>query len=138
MRVYLDTSVILRVLLRQPDSLASWGQWEEAYSSRLWRAEALRTVDRLRLAGEITDEEQLALRQRITRIDEALHVVEVNEAVLRRVEEGFPAVVGTLDGIHLATALLARQSGRIDRFLTHDAQLGRAAAALGFMVEGIG
>lgn len=136
MRVYLDTSVILRVILRHPTPIASWGQWKEAYSSRLWRTEALRTVDRLRLASEITDEEQLTLRQRITRVDGTLHVVEVNDAVLLRVEEGFPAVVGTLDGIHLATALLVRQGGHIDRFLTHDVQLGRAAAALGFLVDG--
>ena len=136
MIVYLDTSVILRVLLRQPDPVLSWGRWQEAHSSRLWRTEALRTVDRLRQANELTDQELLALRQNIAIVDAALHIAALNDAVLQRVEEGFPTTVGTLDGIHLATALLIRQQGRVDRFLTHDAQLGRAAAGLGFVVEG--
>jgi predicted nucleic acid-binding protein len=53
MTVYVDTSVVLRVLLREPNPVRIWGQWNKAYSSALWRVEALRTVDRLRLTHEI-------------------------------------------------------------------------------------
>jgi len=47
--VYLDTSVALRILLRQPEPLKGWGEWEEAYASELLGLEARRTIDRLRL-----------------------------------------------------------------------------------------
>src|SRR5690242_13851723 len=57
MTVYVDTSVVVRVLLREPNPVRSWGQWNKAYSSALWRVEALRTVDRLRLTHDISDTE---------------------------------------------------------------------------------
>ncbi len=43
--VYVDTSVVLRVLLHEPNSVGIWGQWNKAYSSALWRVEALLTHD---------------------------------------------------------------------------------------------
>ena len=137
MTVYLDTSVVLRVLLRQPNPISCWGQWQKAYASRLWRTEALRVVDRLRLAGEIDDLEVVRLRTAIGRVDQTLYVVALTDAILVRAEEPFPTVVGTLDSLHLATALALCRRNPIDRFLTHDLQLGRAAQALGFAVEGI-
>ena len=57
MNVYLDTSVVLSVLFREPNPIDFWGKWDRAFSSALWRIEALRTVDRLRLLHEITDVE---------------------------------------------------------------------------------
>jgi hypothetical protein len=41
MTVYVDTSVVVRVLLREPNPVQIWGQWNKAYSSALWRVEAL-------------------------------------------------------------------------------------------------
>jgi hypothetical protein len=61
MTVYVDTSVVLRILLREPNPVGIWGQWNKAYSSGLWRVEALRTVDRLRSTHEISDSEVAAL-----------------------------------------------------------------------------
>ena len=57
MTVYLDTSVPLRVLFHEPNPLTLWAKWDKAYSSSLWRVEALRTVDRLRLSGDLSDRE---------------------------------------------------------------------------------
>jgi predicted nucleic acid-binding protein len=57
MIVYVDTSVVLRILLHEPNPLGIWGKWNKAYSSALWRVEALRTIDRLRLTHEISDAE---------------------------------------------------------------------------------
>lgn len=137
MTVYLDTSVVLRVLLRQPHPIACWGQWQKACASRLWRTEALRVVDRVRLAGAIDDPEVVRLRTAIERVDQTLYVVALTDVILLRAEEPFPTVVGTLDSLHLATALALRRRDPVDRFLTHDRQLGQAAQALGFTVEGI-
>ena len=51
--------------------------------------------------------------------------------------ESFPTIVGTLDALHLATALAIREVDRLDLLLTHDLQLGTAARSLGFEVLGI-
>ena len=55
MTVYLDTSVILRVLFRESNPTPDWGRWAAAYASRLWHTEGLRVVDRMRLNGAIND-----------------------------------------------------------------------------------
>lgn len=64
MIAYVDTSVILRILFREPNPVEVWGQWERAFSSSLWRVEALRTVDRVRLSGDLSDRELADLIER--------------------------------------------------------------------------
>ena len=138
MKVYLDTSVVLSRLLNQPDSLASWGSWEMAFTSVLSRVEFLRTVDRLRLDGEIDDEERVLLHQGGEVVWEASYRVGISDSVLERASQPFPTVVGTLDALHLATALTVAQNRLPELlFLTHDKQLSRAALAVGFEVEGV-
>jgi predicted nucleic acid-binding protein len=137
MIVYLDTSVVLRVLFREPNPVSVWGSWNKAYSSRLWRVEALRTVDRLRLSGNLSDEEVADLAMDIQIVHETLSVHPVSERILQRAGESFPTSVGTLDAIHLATALAVRNIEEVDLFLTHDLQLSTAARSLGFTVLGI-
>ena len=135
MTVFLDTSVVLRVLFGEPDPLPDWGQWTAAYANSLWRVEALRTVDRARLAGAVDDVQVVALRREITLVHSSLHVVPLTDSILLRAADTFPTVLGTLDAIHLASALVV--SAAIDAFLTHDGQLGAAAEAMGFEVRGL-
>jgi predicted nucleic acid-binding protein len=137
MTVYVDTSVVLRILLHETDPVGIWGQWNKAYSSVLWRVEALRTVDRLRLTQEISDSEVAELVRDIQITHETLAIHPVTNQVLRRASETFPTVVGTLDAIHLATALSIREIENVDLLLTHDSQLATAARSLGFEVMGI-
>ena len=137
MTVYVDTSVVLRILLHEPNSVGIWGQWNKAYSSALWRVEALRTVDRLRLAHEISDTEVAQLVQDIQITHETFAIHPVTNQILQRASETFPTVVGTLDAIHLATALSIREFENVNLLLTHDSQLATAARSLGFEVMGI-
>ncbi len=137
MKVYLDTSVILRVLLGDPQKTTQWGKWTQAYSSRVWKTEALRTMDRLRLNGTIDDFQVALLRRDIDRVDEALHIVPVTDAILSRAGDSFPTVIGTLDAIHLSAALVVRDTSGLDRFLTHDLQQAVAARSLGIQVDGV-
>ena len=136
MKVYLDTSVVLRVLFRERNRVRVWGRWDRAYSSSLWRTEAFRTVDRLRLGGDLSDRDVSELAAEIEMVHETLAVVPIAETILRRASEAFPTVVGTLDAIHLSTALAIRETEQIDLLLTHDQQLAIAARALGFQVTG--
>jgi predicted nucleic acid-binding protein len=137
MTVYVDTSVVLRILLREPNPVKIWGQWNKAYSSALWRVEALRTVDRLRLAHEISDSEVAELVREIKITHETFAIHPVTNQIFQRASETFPTVVGTLDAIHLATALSIREIENIDYLLTHDSQLATAARSLGFDVMGM-
>ena len=137
MTVYLDSSVILRILFREPNPVEVWGKWNSAFSSNLWRVEALRTVDRLRLAGDLSDEDVADLVREIRIVHETLAIYPLSERILQRASESFPTVVGTLDAIHLATALAIREVEPIDLLLTHDGQLATAARSVGFTVIGV-
>jgi len=137
MTVYVDTSVVLRILLHEPNPVGVWGRWNKAYSSALWRVEALRTVDRLRLTHEISDTEVAELVRDIQITHETFAIHPVTNRVLQRASETFPTVVGTLDAIHLATALSIREIENVDFLLTHDSQLATAARSLGFEVMGM-
>src|SRR3712207_2654301 len=109
MTVYVDTSVVLRILLHEPNPVEIWGQWNKAYSSGLSLVEALRTADRLRLTHEISDTELAELVRDIRIAHETFAIHPVTDRILQRAGETFPTVVGTLDAIHLATALAIRE-----------------------------
>jgi predicted nucleic acid-binding protein len=68
---------------------------------------------------------------------ERMDRVDVSPAVLRRAADPFPTPLGTLDAIHLATAVLWREGRSVAPVLvTHDAQLATAARAMGFATAG--
>lgn len=135
MIVVVDTSVVLRVLLGQADPVACWARWERAYVSQLVHTEFHRTVDRLRLEGILDDAERVRVALNFETFWRTCHRVPVSAAILTRAAEPFPTVLGTLDGIHLATVLLIRQNLGVDpTLLTHDDQLARAALASGVTV----
>jgi hypothetical protein len=54
---YLDTSVLLRVVLREPDALEDIRSYDGLVSSEVLAVESYRTIDRLRLQGALTTEE---------------------------------------------------------------------------------
>jgi len=110
---------------------------EQAYSSALWRVEALRTVDRLRLAHEITDAQVVEPVRDVQITHETFTIHPLTNEILQRASETFPTVVGTFDAIHLATALAIRDIEKLDLLLTHDTQLATAAKSLGFAVQGV-
>jgi predicted nucleic acid-binding protein len=132
-RVYLDASAVLRVLLRQAKALTTWGRWDAAYSSELLGLEARRVLDRLRLAAALDDHGVADAHRGLARIERAIGAVPVTRPVLQRAGLPMPTAVKTLDAIHLASALLLRER-RVPSlvFVTHDPQQARAARALGF------
>ena len=138
MTVYLDTSTVLRILLRQPKPLAIWAQWERAYASELLHVEACRVTDRLRLEGALDDQGIADARQQLGRIERAIASVALSRPVLQRAALPMATVVKTLDAIHLASAMLLRERRGVElSFATHDPQQARAARALGFDCIGV-
>ena len=137
MIAYLDSSVVLRVVLGQKDRLAEWRQIRTGVASALCEVECLRTLDRLRLAGGLDDRELARRRELVYAITGEMELVDISHPVLGRASQPFPSPLGTLDAIHLATALLWREREATGLVVaTHDAALGTAARSLGFPVLG--
>lgn len=138
MIAYVDASVLLRVALRQPDALPEWRQIQRGVSSALIMTESLRTLDRLRLRAKLSDEEVASRRATILQLIASLEVVDVDAVVLDRAAQPMPTELGTLDAIHLATALLWKELAHGELTMaTHDGPLGLAAKAHGFSVVGV-
>ena len=138
MIAYVDSSVVLRIVLGQREQLAEWNQIVRGVTSALLEVECLRTMDRLRASAKLTLEESVAKREDIFRVLEALEVVDISRAVLHRAADSRPTPLGTLDAIHLATADLWREGNATELVLaTHDRALALAARASGFRVVGV-
>lgn len=138
MIAYLDSSVVLRVVLGQPGALREWRSVESGIAGALVEVECLRTLDRLRLVEGVPETEIVRRREAVYRVLEAATVVEVTRPILARASQPLAVSLGTLDAIHLATALLWReQSAAALVMATHDAALGLAARSVGFRVIGL-
>ena len=138
MTAYLDASVVVRKLQREAGSLKEWGQWKRAFSSELLRVEVLRAVDRARLRGALTDNEVADIVMRARAILDGLELLKLSPSILNRAAQSFLTPLGTLDALHLATAVRLMESTGIElTFLTHDAELGTAARSMNFVVEGV-
>ena len=137
MIAYLDSSVILRVVLGERGRLAGWHTVTVGITSALAEVECLRTLDRLRLRHDLAPETIADRRAAVFRLLEAMEVVEIAAPVLSRASQPFPTLLGSLDAIHLATALLRRERMQQDLVMaTHDIALSVAARSLGFTVLG--
>lgn len=137
MIAYVDSSVLLRLALGQSNSLPEWRQIDRGISSALITTESLRTLDRLRIRAKLADPEIARRRAAILNLINSLELIEIDAIVLDRAAQPMPTELGTLDAIHLASALLWKDSMRIDPVMaTHDEALGLAAEAHGLTVLG--
>jgi len=138
MSTYVDSSVLLRCVLGEPGALRL-ADLDPGHTSALTGVECLRTLDRLYAKGRLSADDLAVRRAAVLDLLEALEVVDLSASVLRRAAEPFPTPLGTLDALHLATALLWRERHPRDgaAFATHDAELGRAARACGLDVTGV-
>ena len=138
MTAYVDTSALLRLVLREEGALDDLRSYDALVSSELIAVESARTIDRLRLQGALTMEEAAARMRALTQWLEAIDLVLVRPPVLSRASDPLPSPLGTLDAIHLATALIWRERmGALPAMATHDIALGLAARTFGFDVRGI-
>jgi len=133
----IDTSIILRRLLGEPMQLREWSMIKQGYASRLVTIELGRVIDRYRLLGTIDDAEVVQLHEQSQLALRSLNLVALTDAILDRAASAMPTVVGSLDAIHLATALeLKRSLVPKIAVATHDKQLAQAARACSLSVVG--
>ena len=140
MIAYLDSSALLRLILREPGALDfdDLRSCESIISSELLAVECPRTIDRLRLQGSLSTEEAASRFAVVKDWLEAVDLVLLQRPILARASEPFPTPLGTLDAVHLATALVWRDRMRQELVMaTHDGGLAVAARAFGIQVLGV-
>ncbi len=137
MIAYLDASVALRLVLGEPDRMTGWEGFDAAVASALTEVECLRTLDRLQQMGSLAPDEVAERRAAVYQLLESVEVVDVARTILRRASEPFPTPLGTLDAIHLATAIAWRDARTAELTMaTHDKALATAARSVGLAVIG--
>lgn len=132
MRAYVDSSVVLRVAFGEADRLEAWSRMTRPVSSELLRIECLRTLDRARLRGVLAEPDVARIRADLLELIDAFELIALDDQVKTRAAEPFPTRLGTLDALHLASALLMRDETEGLAFATHEQELAVAAAAVGF------
>ncbi len=133
----MDSSVLLRVVLGERGRLRIWPRITAPVASELIRLECLRTIDRARIRLGLGDDGVADRRALVLDAIEAFNLVPIGDRVLERAADPFPTMLGSLDAIHLATALLVRGEFPDLSLATHDAELAVAARAVGFHVHGV-
>jgi uncharacterized protein len=69
---------------------------------------------------------------------DAIALVPLSDPILERASQSFLTALGTLDALHLATALRLTEYGVTElTFLTHDGELATAARTMNFQVQGV-
>jgi predicted nucleic acid-binding protein len=135
---YVDSSVVVRFVLRQSGRLDELASFDERLTSQLTQLECLRALDRARLAEGLDPDVVVARSLVLFDLLRRMRRVALSPSVLDRGGQAFPVPVKALDAIHLATALRLRERGRPGLvFATHDRQQGKAALVLGFSVIGL-
>ncbi len=125
MATYLDSSAIVKLAVREPESLALrryLRRRRPLISSALARTEVLRA---LLPAG---DEAVIRGRSVLQRID----LVRVNDRILNAAGVLRPSELRSLDAIHLATA--EEIGDELSALVTHDDRMVKAAKQLGYRI----
>lgn len=136
MNLYVDASVLLRLVLGERGALREWRRSDRLISSELIRLECLRTLDRSRLLGGLSDEVVAGRRAEVLDTLHAFELLPIDRLVLELAAAQFPTALGTLDAIHLASALVARDEVPDLVLATHDRELAVAGRSAGFDVVG--
>ena len=122
--IYLDTSVVLARLFAEPRSPTD-DFWSLTFtSSRLLEYEVMN-----RLHARVPS--SVLLEDASDMLDKFI-LLELSPEILSRAMLPFPAQVGTLDGLHLATMVYLRRNSQTIELATYDQRLAQGAMALGF------
>lgn len=123
--VYVDTSALARVLLDEPDRQAiqrDLAKFAQRVASRLLRVE----LRRVGMRRELLD--------RANTLVADVSLMPIDNWVLDVTETLTPSTVGTLDAIHLATAIRLSKETGLDALMTYDKQLAAGAQEHGIAV----
>jgi predicted nucleic acid-binding protein len=138
MIAYIDSSIILRIALNQQNASKKFSQISEGVTSKITFVECMRTLDRKHSTGHLTDTQVIDASEFIYEAFESINLIHVTQDILQRSSQPVGLRLGTLDAIHLFSAVLWQTAKKQKLgFFTHDIELGYAAQRFGFEVEGV-
>ena len=126
MPFYVDTSAFVKLVVTESHS-AAMRRWAEANEDALFSSDLLR-AEALRAARRHSPDAIVATRQWL----DALTLVALTGELCENAATFDPAILRTLDALHLAAALSI--SDELDGIATYDARLAAAAARHGVVV----
>lgn len=136
-QLYVDASVLLRLLFSEPGPRAPLGRKTIAVSSELVGVETLRALDHARLGGHLDDLQMAKKSRELFVLLGNLHLFPISDEVLELARATFPIRVRVLDALHVATAQVLQEEVGALEFWTHDAQQAAAATVRGLNVAGL-
>ncbi|MEZ0072213.1 type II toxin-antitoxin system VapC family toxin [Planotetraspora sp. GP83] len=130
MTIYLDTSALLKLAVREDESvmLEAWLR-DEAQQGVGWATSTLTEVELPRAAGR-ADPESLV---NVPVLLSGLTLIEMDAEIRRNAASITPFGLRTLDAIHLASALYLGRA--LSTLVTYDRRLADAARRAGVKVE---
>lgn len=123
--VYLDSSALVKLVVRERESSALrrfLREEPDRLSCALARTEVLRAV---RVEGA-------AAIERARRVLRGIHLIRLDDALLEAAGLLDPAIVRSLDAVHLAAA--QQVAADLTALVTYDRRMAEAAVVLGFPV----
>ncbi len=135
MVAYLDSSVVLRHILLGDLAIQRALECGSLVSSELMEIECRRVLQRCRMTGVLNDVTYVTAIARLNAVLEGVSLLSLSAAVKKRAMESFPVVIKTLDALHLATALVYKDTLLSEELVlfSHDDAMNRCAAVLGFV-----
>jgi predicted nucleic acid-binding protein len=129
--LYLDTSAVLRAVLESevtPEIEDRIASADVLITSRLSLVESARAMHRVRSMGSVSERQLADTQRELARLWARCDLWELTEAVCRLACDVAPkAKLRTLDALHLATYLHARERIAGLELLTHDVRMRKAA-----------
>jgi predicted nucleic acid-binding protein len=134
---YVDSSVIVRIAFDEPGKVEGLSQFSSLATSELAHVELRRVLDRFRLTTTASDSRLIEVGDKMETIKKTFVSLNLTQAVLLRAGHPLPVALGTLDAIHLASALIWQDVvNKPVTMITHDAQLAKAARMMNLEILG--
>ncbi len=135
---YVDSSVMARIALDEPDKVNGLSQFSKLATSELSQVELRRVLDRYRLVTQASDSRLIEVGEKIESIKKTMSTLNLTQSILLRAGHPLPVVLGTLDAIHLSSALIWQDVvGQPVTMITHDVQLAKASRMMSLEVLGV-
>jgi len=133
---YIDSSAVLRIIFNSDNAFRDYDCFEKIGSSELMVIECNRVIDRYRLENILSDAQIATAKEYLHNIIEGMYILDITHSIKARASDAFPTVVGTLDALHISTAVIWREESGINDFsiVSHEKQMNVCAKALGFKI----
>ena len=136
--IYIDSSALLRFLLQHSNFINLVEYNDDFVSSELLKLECQRALIRYRLNQEVGDEGLLQLSEQLNDLLSRISLLKINSEILESASQNWGVNLGSLDSIHLASALYIKKEKKLAiQIFTYDKALYTAARLANIEVIGV-